>query len=201
MLDYLKIDLIQLAALVFGVSEVLLARANKVWLYPAGITAILLSIYSLLKVQLYAECMLHLYYLVMSIYGWRYWTASNGHNAVVISVATKKEWYITGGIVFGAWLTLYWFLTMFTPSDVPAWDAWVSATGWAGMWLLARRKVENWVLLNVSNAFAIPLLMYKELYAFAALTAFLFAVACKGYFDWARIARETSLKSSDEHKN
>jgi nicotinamide mononucleotide transporter len=49
----------------------------------------------------------------------------------------------------------------FTDSDVPAWDAWVSATGWAGMWLLARRKIENWLLLNISNAFAIPCCFIK----------------------------------------
>ena len=38
--DYLKIDFIQLAVLILGVAEVLLARANNIWLYPAGIGSI-----------------------------------------------------------------------------------------------------------------------------------------------------------------
>ncbi|MEJ0030210.1 MAG: nicotinamide mononucleotide transporter [Bacteroidota bacterium] len=59
------------------------------------------------------------------------------------------------------------------------------------MWLLARRKVENWILLNVSNAFAIPLLMYKDLNILAGLTAFLFIVACVGYFEWRKLANAT----------
>jgi nicotinamide mononucleotide transporter len=190
LLTYLKIDAIQLAVLIFGVTEVLLARANSVWLYPAGIIAITLSIYSLYQVKLYAECLLHLYYLVMSVYGWYYWQARQQGNKVNITFNTHKDWYITIGIVFIGWLLLYFFLIHFTASENPIWDSWVSATGWAGMWLLARRKVENWLLLNVSNAFAIPLLFTKGLTLFAVLTLILFVVACKGYFDWAATARK-----------
>lgn len=57
------------------------------------------------------------------------------------------------------------------------------------MWLLARRKIENWILLNVSNFIAIPLLFYKELALFALLTVFLFIVAIMGYFKWKKIYR------------
>ena len=72
------------------------------------------------------------------------------------------------------------------PSTTPAWDAWVSVVAWAGTWLLARRKIENWVVLNVSNLFAIPLLIYKGLPMLAVLTIILFIVAVAGFFDWRR---------------
>jgi len=55
---------------------------------------------------------------------------------------------------------------------------------------LAKRKIENWIFLNVSNAFAIPLLLKKELPLYALLTLFLFIVAIQGYFKWKRIIRE-----------
>lgn len=183
------IDIIQGLVLVFGVTEVLLARANNIWLYPTGIVAILLGIVSLFKVQLYAECLLHLYYLVMSIYGWWYWSAKKDRKPVDITFSSTQEWVITVAIAFGGSIVLFLFLTYLTDSEVPAWDAWVSATGWAGMWLLARRKIENWLLLNISNAFAIPLLFKKGLPLMALLTLFLFVVACKGYYDWFRLAR------------
>jgi nicotinamide mononucleotide transporter len=73
---------------------------------------------------------------------------------------------------------------------VPAFDAFVSATAWAGMWLLAKRKLENWILLNISNAVAIPLLFYKGLSLYALLTVFLFVIAIQGYFKWKRIIDE-----------
>jgi nicotinamide mononucleotide transporter len=187
------IDSIQIAVLIFGISEVLLARANSIWLYPTGIIATALGIFSLYNVQLYAECLLHLYYLVMSVYGWWYWAAKKNQKPVEITFSSSVEWIITSAIAFGGSVLLFFVLSMFTDSQVPAWDAWVSATGWAGMWLLARRKIENWLLLNISNAFAIPLLFYKELPLLGLLTIFLFIVACKGYIDWLRVARRKML--------
>jgi len=77
---------------------------------------------------------------------------------------------------------------------VPFWDAWISATAWAGMWLLARRKIENWLLLNLSNIFAIPLLFYKKLPLFGALTTFLFIIGVWGFFDWVKIYKEKKAK-------
>ena len=80
----------------------------------------------------------------------------------------------------------YW-LGQHTDSDVPYWDAVVVAFAWAGMWLMAKRKIENWVYLNISNLISVPLLIYKELYIYAGLTAFLFTVAISGYIKWKRI--------------
>ena len=189
-LTHQHVDLIQAAVLILGVTEVLLARVNSIWLYPAGITATVLSVYSLFDVQLYAECLLQFYYIVMSVYGWWHWMSGKNKETVRVTFATGAEWRIAAMIIFGGWILLFLFLKRFTPSTLPAWDAWVSSTGWAGMWLLARRKVENWIILNLSNAFAIPLLFHKELPLFALLTIFLFLVACKGYIDWVRIARQ-----------
>jgi nicotinamide mononucleotide transporter len=188
--EWVHVDAIQIAVLVLGVTEVLLARANSIYLYPAGIAATALAIYSLFTVGLYAECLLHGYYLVMSVYGWWYWSAGRDNKPLPITFASRTDWIVTLSIVIVGFIILYVALSAFTDSEVPTWDAWVSATGWAGMWLLARRKVENWVLLNVSNAFAIPLLFYKSLPMLGLLTIVLFVVACVGYFDWIKIARK-----------
>lgn len=193
--QFLNIDVLQWAILVLGVSEVLLAKVNNILLYPTGIAATALAIYSLFAAQLYAECLLHLYYIVMSIYGWWHWTKKKNEPAVIVRFTTRREWLFSLVIIFGGWALLYFALITFTPSTVPVWDAWVSATAWAGTWLLARRKVENWLLLNVSNAFAIPLLFYKDLPLFAVLTFFLFVVACFGYADWRKLAL-SSIHSS-----
>lgn len=194
--EFQQIDSIQIAVLVFGISEVLLARANNIWLYPTGIIATVLAIFSLFNVKLYAECLLHCYYLIMSIYGWWYWSAKKDRKPVEITLTSKSEWIITAIISLAGFALLFLVLIRFTDSQVPTWDAWVSATGWAGMWLLARRKVENWLLLNISNVFAIPLLFYKGLPMLGLLTVFLFIVACKGYFDWLKAVRKKTAKQN-----
>ncbi|GHN03251.1 nicotinamide mononucleotide transporter [Cytophagales bacterium WSM2-2] len=184
------IDALQWVILLLGVTEVLLAKANNILLYPAGIVATTLAIYSLFTAQLYAECVLHLYYIVMSVYGWWHWASRQNAPPVSVSFTNRNEWLVALGITFGGWALLYTALVTLTPSTVPVWDSWVSATAWAGTWLLARRKVENWILLNVSNAFAVPLLLYKELPLFAVLTFILFVVACLGYIDWRKLAKK-----------
>jgi len=190
---------IEWLAVGFSVAEVLLARANKVALYPAGIVATLLSVYLFITSGLYAESLLNGYYIIMSVYGWWYWVRKKDKPPVPITFTNKKEWKTVFAIVAGGFIVLYITLKNFTPSTVPLCDAFVSATAWAGMWLLAKRKVENWILLNISNAVAIPLLFYKHLALYAALTIFLFIVAVQGYFQWRRLAtKETTLLTSNQ---
>lgn len=180
---------IQWVALALGVAEVLLARANKIWLYPTGIAATALSTFILFEAGLYAECLLDLYYILMSVYGWWYWVKKKHEPPVPITRSSRQDWITVASIVVVGFVLLTFCLRTFTPSTVPYWDAWVSATAWAGMWLLAKRKVENWILLNVSNAFAIPLRLHKDLPLYAALTLFLFIVAIFGYIKWHKLLK------------
>lgn len=178
----------------FSIFQVLLARKNNSNNYLFGIAGISLSLYVMFFAKLYAEFTLNLYYLVMSIYGWLYWKFGKQQSETVISETTNQEKLITAGIVIGTFSLFWFFLTYFTDSDVPILDSLVSAFAWAGMWLMARRKIENWILLNVSNIIAIPLLIHKDLYLYAVLTAFLFIVAISGYLEWRKIIKSKSLK-------
>lgn len=186
------------AAVLLGVAEVLLAKANNIWLYPAGIAGTFIGIYVLLTAGLYAESALNAYYLVMSFYGLVHWIKKRDSPAVKIAWSTRREWIITLVIVFAGWVILYVLLKNFTTSNVPVWDSLVSSTAWAGMWLLARRKIENWILLNISNLFAIPLLCYKHLAMFAVLTLILFIVAFFGFFEWLAILKKEMAANLNE---
>lgn len=191
---------LQWLAVALGVTEVLLARVNNIWLYPAGILGTTISIYLLMDVHLYAESVLNGYYVVMSVYGWIYWVKKRNEPPVKITYSTKNEWIISLAISIIGWVVFYYMIKnlpakYFTPSNVPGWDALVSSTAWAGMWLLARRKMENWIFLNISNFFAIPLLFYKNLPMFAMLTIFLFIVAIWGYFEWKKQVERGQLKA------
>jgi nicotinamide mononucleotide transporter len=193
---------LQWLAVALGVTEVLLARVNNILLYPAGILGTTLSIYLLMDVHLYAESVLNGYYVVMSIYGWAYWIKKRNEPPVKITYSTKNEWFISIAISVIGWVVFYFLIKnlpakYFTPSNVPGWDALVSSTAWAGMWLLARRKMENWIFLNISNFFAVPLLFYKKLPLFAMLTIFLFIVAIWGYFEWKKQVEKERLVAGD----
>ena len=182
-----QIVVMQWLGTAFGVVQVLMARQNNVYNYLFGIVAILISIYVLYQSQLYADILLNLYYLVMSIYGWFYWKMGKQQQEAPIAYANRREHVVATGIVLGCFVLMAYWLGQHTDSDVPYWDAVVVAFAWAGMWLMAKRKIENWVYLNISNLISVPLLIYKELSIYAGLTAFLFTVAISGYIKWKRI--------------
>lgn len=182
-----QLTVLQWLGTAFGVVQVLLARQNNIHNYLFGIIAILISIWVLYQSRLYADILLNLYYLGMSIYGWFYWKMGRQKQESPIAYATRKEHGIAVGIVLGCFVLMAYWLAGHTDSDVPYWDAMVCAFAWAGMWLMAKRKIENWIYLNISNLISVPLLIYKELYVYAGLTIFLFLVAISGYIKWKRI--------------
>ncbi|WLD23568.1 nicotinamide riboside transporter PnuC [Flavobacterium dauae] len=185
-----KTTWIEWLGVAFAVVQVLLAQKNNIHNYLFGIAGILLAMYVKFHAKLYAEFSLDFYYLIMSIYGWVFWKFGKQQTETPITFTTKTEKYKATGIIVAAFLIFYTFLTHFTDSDVPVWDSLVTAFAWAGMWLMAKRKIENWILLNISNFMAVPLLIHKELYLYAALTAFLFVVAIFGYVNWYKILKQ-----------
>lgn len=176
----------------FSIFQVLLARKNNSNTYIFGIAAISLSLYVMFTSKLYAEFTLNLYYLGMSIYGWIFWKFGKQKNETPISFTNLSEKLKASGIVISTFVLFYLFLTHYTDSDVPIWDSIVTAFAWAGMWLMAKRKVENWVLLNISNIISIPLMIHKDLYLYAVLTAFLFLVAISGFLNWRNIIKQNN---------
>lgn len=182
-----QLTILQWVGTTFGVTQVLLARKNNVYNYLFGIAAILISMYVLYQSKLYADILLNLYYLVMSVYGWFYWKMGKQQTEAPVAYSNKKEHLIAVGIVITSFVLMVFWLRNYTNSDVPILDAVTSAFAWAGMWLMAKRKIENWVYLNISNLISVPLLIYKELYIYAALTTFLFIVAISGYIKWKKI--------------
>ncbi len=139
----------------------------------------------------------------MSIYGWYLWVRkTKAAESLPISRCSPQDWKIAISIAGAAFLVFFILLkyatpliAYITPSNVPVADALVAATAWSGMWLLARRKLENWILLNISNAIAIPLFFYKHMPLTALLTLFLFTVAVFGYFRWRRLIRDEQAAS------
>lgn len=173
----------------FGIVQVILARQNNIHNYLFGIVAILMSMWVLYQSALYADILLHLYYLIMSIYGWFYWKYGKQKAEAPITVSDKTEHLKAVTIVLGCFALMSFWLSFHTDSDVPIWDALVSAFAWAGMWLMAKRKLENWVYLNISNAISIPLMVYKELYIYAGMTVFLFIMGTSGYLKWRKLMK------------
>ncbi|HVB03366.1 MAG TPA: nicotinamide riboside transporter PnuC [Chitinophagaceae bacterium] len=187
--DARQMSLPEILAVLFAVISVLYARINNILVYPSGIISILFSIYIFIQQQyrLYPDAGLNLYYLVMSIYGWYHWTRRDSrHRETPVSRCNRQEWITAGAWFFPIWLVLYVFLSKYHINNVPLLDSFVSASACTGMWLLARRKIENWLVLLISDAFGIPLYYIKHLYLISTLMLFYVVLAWLGYMAWKK---------------
>ncbi len=194
-------------AVVFSIISVLFARANKVWLYPAGIAGILFSIYIFIgaEYKLYPDAALNLYYLIMSIYGWYFWLKKPpGKNRVPekkqsgetpVTWCNKKE-YLTASLIFIVlWGILYWWLDTYRINNVPLMDSFTSAMASTGMWLLAKRKVENWMAFIIADGVDILVFFVKHLILFCVLNIFYVIIAILGYMAWKKLYQERMKNS------
>lgn len=180
-------------AVFFGLLSVWYARKANILVYPTGIISVVIYVYICFFAKLYADMGINAFYFGMSVYGWYFWTRKNTAKKVA-PVAFSKAWEHIASIISALifFFLLRYILIEFTDSNVPNWDALTTAIFIVGMWLMARKKVENWIWWIVGDIISIPLYFYKSL----ALTSFQFAVflliAVLGYIEWRRIAAERS---------
>lgn len=186
---------IEALAVLFSIISVLCARANNIWVYPTGIAAILLSIYIFIGAayKLYPDAALNLYYLIMSIYGWYFWLhkpsgdAVSGGGHTPITWCSRKELITASGLFVVLWAGLYWWLSTYRINNVPLMDSFCSGMAATGMWLLAKRKIENWIALLVADAVGIGLFFVKKLILFSALNIFYVIIAILGFIAWKKM--------------
>ena len=179
-----KISVIETSAVFFGLLSVWYAKKEKIWLYPTGIVSIIIYIDLTFQYKLYGDMGIQVYYLVMSIYGWYFWIKGKGTQVPVpISRNNKQENLIVFLLFVGSFLLIRFGLEL-TDSSVPTWDALTSALAIAGMWLMARKKIEHWIAWIIVDSISVPLYIYKGL----PLTSFQFLLftilALWGYLTW-----------------
>lgn len=182
--------LLEYLAVIFGIASVLYSRKEHVWVYPTGlINTILYTYFCLAWWELYAEASLNFYYTVMSIYGWYLWSRRDqvsGTPALKMSASTRNQWIAAIVFFLVCWSTLYFVLSRWTNSTVPAGDSFASASAYTGMWLMTKKKLENWIWWIITNIASIPLYFYKG----AVLTSFQYVVflilAISGFITWRR---------------
>ncbi len=182
---------LEFVAVIFGIISVMLSRIEHIGVYPTGIINTGIYIYLSIIAGLYAEASVNIYYTVMSIIGWVMWARKQEDGEKLhITASTPTEW--RNALLFFAvfWVLLWYVLKTFTNSTVPLADAFASATAYTGMWLMARKKLENWLWWIATNIAAIPLYFIKG-YVFTSFQYLVFLVlAVMGWVEWrARATR------------
>ena len=190
----LQTSFLEFVAVISGIASVYCARKENILVYPTGILSTTIYIYLCFVAGLFAEASVNFYYTIMSTIGFIAWRKHN--YSLQLTVSTPRQWIVSMGYFSLSWLLLYLFLKTFTTSTVAAADAFAAATAYTGMWLMTRKKLENWVWWIITNIACMPLYFIKG-YVFTSFQyAVFFVLSVMGYIEW----RKKILTSSREGK-
>ena len=188
---FITTSIIELLAVLTGLMSVWYARKENILVYPVGIVSVLIYVYLCYHAGLYADMGINAFYFIMSIYGWYAWTHKGTRwEDRPISHASRPENLISIGSAGICFIIIYYFLKSFTNSTVPAWDAFTTALFISGMWMMALKKIENWILWIIGDILCIPLFAYKGLY-FSGFQYLVFTLlAIMGWLEWKKRIRQ-----------
>lgn len=178
---------LEATAVLFGLMSVWFSKQEHILVYPTGIVSVLIYVYITFQYQLYADMGINGYYFIMSVYGWYHWTnTEDDRPQIPITSNSRREWLISLAFLLVSFVVIYLVLTFWTDSDVPIMDATTTAFALVGMWLMAQKKIENWIAWIITDLISIPLYLYKGL-PFTAIQFLIFTVlATWGYYSWKK---------------
>ncbi len=145
--------------------------------------------------RLYADMILQVYYIVVSVMGWMIWRNRQEaeHQETTQILKTSKQ---MGLILFVSFVMLYavlvWALIKvpsmlnIAASDMPYWDAFTTAASFVATWMLAKKLIEQWLIWIVVDFVAMAMYIHKGLYITAILFVVYTVMAIWGYYAWLR---------------
>ncbi len=187
---YDTLDIVlELIAAVFTIASVVYSKRNNVLVFPTGMICTAIFVYLLLKWGLLGDMMINGYYFIMSVYGWYIWTQKvDGIAVTPITRTTRKEHILSAVIFISSAIFVYIVYIIF--DKIEHWTSYVDmiTTGifFVGMWLMARRKIENWIYWIIGDIITVPLYFYKGLTFSSILYFALTIIAIFGYLAWKK---------------
>jgi len=210
---YLQI-LLEVSGTIFGILSVYFSIKKNIWVYPTGIISTLIYVYILFNFGLLGDCMINVYYTAISIYGWILWSKNSDDSIhVEVNWATKREWVfaIILFILSVLMVTIIYYYKPYIDNhfylegaelgldhlDWANWlDVFTTSTFLVGMWLMAKRRIENWIFWIIGDFICIPMLIYKELGITSVQYLVFTIMAIMGYVNWKKSFKERNTVKS-----
>ena len=187
---------LEITAVSMNIISVVYAKQNSILVYPTGIIGTGISVYILYNFSLLGDMIINGYFVIMSIYGWYYWSRKRDEVFINnISILKKKEYIQMVLLVIGSVIFIYLVYVQFDKWN--SWTAYVDNTTTAiffvAMWLMAKRKIESWIFWIIGDLITVPLYFYKGLTISSIQYLIFTVIAILGYLSWKKKLHKTSL--------
>ena len=181
---------IEWIAAALGVICVVLLVRRSLWNYPCAILSVTLLGWVFVDARLYSDALLQIFFVAINLYGWWSWQGSQ-HASGEVAVERMSRRELLGCGIGGIAATIGWGVLMnrYTDASYPWWDAAVAIPSIFAQVLLARRRLENWLLWIAVDCVAVPLYAAKGLWAAAGLYVLYLVLSAWGFGDWRRARR------------
>lgn len=194
-MEYIKDHWVEIIGATVGLLYLYYEYKADIWMWPTGI--IMSSFYTIVYIQatFYAFACINIYYIIVGIYGWIQWHRSRGVNGsdttnIVIHAPTRLYLPILVAISV-VFIILVYVLGNYTDSRVVYADSFVTALSIVAMVMLAKKYVEQWILVIIANFASVFIFFYLTMYPTSAMYLVYAVVSVFGYFNWKKIAAKT----------
>ena len=189
--DYSRVDIVlEFLAFWFGIISVIFAKKQNILVYPTGIICTLITMYLMYKVSLLGHILVNFLYTIISFFGWWNWSRRENNDLVVkVSKFTSndltKSLLIFFFILFVAYFAHDFFATNFE-GQIKELDILTSGIFVTAMWLMANKKLENWILWIIGNVITIPLYLSSDKIILSIQYIIFTILAIQAYIEWKK---------------
>lgn len=197
-------SLLEIIGTLIGVLYLVLEYRANVWLWPVGVIMPLIYIFVCYDAGIYADMGINVYFFLAAIYGWIVWYKGNSRRSsegdssegepMSIVRTSRKEWAWCAVVFAAVFALLAYILINFTPSTVPYSDSFTTSLSVVGMWMLAHKRIEHWLLWVAVDAVSTVMYINKGLYPTSGLYLLYTIIAIAGYFKWQRMMRSEKAR-------
>lgn len=202
-MEFLAAHWLDILTTLLGLIYILLEYRASIALWIVGIIMPALDIYLYYSHGLYGDAGMAVYYTVAAVYGYAVWKFGGkkdrgGKKEMPIThFRTKLIIPTTVFFALAMWAT-YLVLKNYTNSTVPLLDSFTNALSFVGLWALARKYVEQWLVWIAVDAVSCYLYITKGIPFKAGLYGLYVVIAVMGYFKWKRIMHAQSARHTAE---
>ena len=193
-MQFLSDHWLDITTTILGLAYILLEYRASIWMWAVGAVMQLLGIVLYYQKGLYADCGMEFYYLGMTAYGFIMWRMGKPKESKELPICHFEKKYILPwtGIALALWFVIWYLLSHFTDSTVPVADAFTTALSLVGIWALAHKYLEQWLVWIAVDVVTCWLYFTKDIPFKASLYGLYVVIAIAGFRRWHRMMKASS---------